>query len=140
MRARLVRPDATTAPVDLPTSPTEALAVMYAVMACDTVDVVRVIRPGPGVPGVEMWADDAGLTTENPVLNFAAAAIVAFLSRRRVHQPFAGAVLFTGGPAPDGSTTPLAKDYDEVIARVAAAVRTATAGVPSRPDAQGGQE
>jgi hypothetical protein len=138
MRARLVRPDATTEPVDLPDSPADARAVMYAVIGCDTVDVVRVIRPGPGGAGVDMWADDEGLITEHPVLNIAAAAIVAFLSRRQVRQPFAGPVLFTGGTTPGGATAPLTRDYDEIIVTIAEQLRTATTGLASRPAAEGG--
>jgi Domain of unknown function (DUF3846) len=123
MRARLVRPDATTEPVDLPPSPADARAVMNSVIGCDTVDVVRVLHPGPADPGVDMWADDEGLVAEDPVLNLAAAAIVAFLSCRQVRQPFAGPVLFTGGPTPAGATAPLTGDYDEIIVTIAGQLR-----------------
>jgi len=125
MRARLVRPGATTEPVCLPGSPADPRAVMYAVIGCDTVDVVRVIRPGPGGPGVDMWVSDEGPGTEDPVLNVAAAAIVAFLSRRLVRQPFAGPVIFTGRPAPEGATAPLTSYYDEIVVTIAEKLRKA---------------
>jgi len=100
MRARLVRPDAATEPVDLPAGPTDARAVIYSIIGCDTVEVVCVISPGPRGPGVDMWVSSDSLATGNPVLNIAAAAIVAFLSRRQVRQPFTGPVLFTAVPSP----------------------------------------
>jgi hypothetical protein len=138
MRARLVHPDTTTEPVDLPARPADALTVMYAAIGCDTVDVVHVIRPGTGSPGVDMWVSDTGLITDNPVLNIAASAIVAFLSRRQVRQPFAGLALFTGGRTADGATAELTRDYDEIITTIAGYLRTATTRPADRPPAEGG--
>jgi hypothetical protein len=140
MRARLVRADATTEPVDLPASPADARAVIYSVIGCNTLEVVSVITSGPRGPGVDMWVSIDDLVTGDQVLNVAAAAIVAFLSRRQVRQPFTGAAVFTGGPARGRAAGPLTSDYDEIIAiiaTIAATLRTATTRLSSRPSAEG---
>ncbi len=72
-----------------------------------------------------MWADEEGLLAARPVINPAAARIVAVLSGRAPSQQYAGQVLFTGGPGPAGETLPLPETADQVITRVAAAVREA---------------
>jgi hypothetical protein len=138
MRARLVRADAATEPVDLPASPADAHAVIHSAIGCDTLEVVCVITPGQRGPGVDMWVRSDDPATGNPAINVAAAAIVAFLSRRQVRQPFTGPVLFTGGPVPGRAAGPLTSDYDEIIATIAATLRTATTRLASRPPAGGG--
>jgi hypothetical protein len=73
-----------------------------------------------------MWCDQDGLIRSQPVINLAARAIVAFLSRRQVIQDFAGPVLFTGGRGgPDGHSnlTPLTSQYDEIITTIAGQLR-----------------
>jgi hypothetical protein len=125
MHARLVRPDATTGVIDLPADPGEALAVLRTALDCQYVEAVHVTVPCPGAPGVTIWADEEGLLAGSPVINPAAAQIVAVLSGREPGQPFADPVLFTGGPGPGGETTPLPETPDQVITQVAAAVREA---------------
>jgi hypothetical protein len=126
MRARLVRPDGTTEAISLPAG-TGALTAMYELIGCDAVKAVRVIRPG-AASGVTMWCDEHGLIRSRPVINPAARAIVAFLSRRRVIQDFAGPVIFTGGPGGQGGLTPLTSDYDEIITTIAGQLRSRAAG------------
>ncbi len=125
MRARLVRPDGTTEAISLPAG-TRALKVMYELIGCETVEVVHVIRSGAG-SGVAMWCDEDGLTRAQPVINPAARAIVAFLSRRQVIQDFAGAVMFTGGPGGHSNPTPLTTEYDEIITTIAGQLRAQAA-------------
>ena len=138
MRARLVRADAATEPVDVPASPADARAVIYSAIGCDTAEAVCVISPGQRGPGVDMWVRCDDPPAGDPVVNVAAAAIVAFLSRRQVRRPFTGPVLFTGGPVPGRAAGPLTSDYDEIIATIAATLRTATTCLASRPPAEGG--
>lgn len=125
MRARLVRPDGTTEAISLPAG-TSALNVMYELIGCDTLEVVHVIRPGPS-SGVTMWCDEDGLIKSQPVINPAARAIVAFLSRRQVIQDFVGPVLFTGSPGGRRDMTPLTSEYDEIIITIAGQLRAQAA-------------
>lgn len=127
MQARLVRPDGSTESISLP-SGADALTVMYAFIGCDAVEAVRVIRPGVVGGGVTMWCDEHGLIRSQPVVNPAARAIVAFLSRRRVVQDFAGPVIFTGGTGAQRDLTPLTSDYDEIITTIAGQLRARSAG------------
>jgi hypothetical protein len=138
MRARLVRADAATEPVDLPASPADARAAIYTATGCDTAEAVCVITPGQRGPGVYVWVRSDDLATGDPVVNVAAAAIVAFLSRRQVRRPFTGPALFTGGPVSGHAAGPLTSDYDEIITTIAATLRTATTRLPSRPSAERG--
>lgn len=135
MRARLVRPDGSTEVISL-SAGTSALKVMYELIGCDTVEVVHVIRPGPGPgPGVSMWCDEDGLIKSQPVINPAARAIVAFLSRRQVIQDFAGPVLFTGGPGGRNDRTSLTSEYDEIIITIASQLHAQAADQQGdRPD------
>jgi hypothetical protein len=98
---------------------------MYALLGCTAVEVVRIVHPGPAGSGADMWVDEEGLLTGDPVINPAAAAVVAFLSRRAVRQSFAGPALFTGGPGPGGASSPLERGYDEVITTITARLREA---------------
>jgi hypothetical protein len=138
MPARLVRTDATTEPVDLPGGPADAFAVIGSVIGSNALEVVSVVTPGPRGPGVDMWVCIDDLGTGDQVLNVAAAAIVAFLSRRQVRQAFTGPVLFAGGPVPGLAAGPLTSDYDEIIVTIAKTLRTATTRLASRPPAEGG--
>ncbi len=140
MRARVVRADGTTEPVDVPEDPAEASAVIRATIGCRTVTVTRVIQPGPGSAGLDMWTDGHSLITGSLSPNPAAGAIVAFLSRGQVRPLFAGAAVFTGGPGTRGATTALAGEHEETITTIAAAIRDAPAGPagqPGQPPADG---
>ena len=88
MRARVVRADGTTEPVDVPEDATEASAVICATIGCRTVTITRVIQPGPDGAGLDMWTDGHSLITGSLTPNPAAEAIVAFLSRGQVRPLF----------------------------------------------------
>jgi len=135
MRARVVRADGTTEPVDVPEDATEASAVICATIGCRTVTITRVIQPGPDGAGLDMWTDGHSLITASLTPNPAAGAIVAFLSRGQVRPLFAGAAVFTGGPGTRGATTALTGQHEEIITTIAAAIRDAAAG----PAGQAGQ-
>jgi hypothetical protein len=137
MRARLVRPDGTTEPVDLPEDPAAARAAVLAVLGCRAVTVTRVLQPGPGSPGLEMWTDGHSLVTGLPD-NSAAAAIVAFLTRGQLRPMFAGGAVFTGGPGTRGATTALAREHEETITTISTAIRGALADQPGQRDGDGG--
>ena len=126
MRARLIRPDGTTEAISLPAD-TGALTAMYELIGSDSVEAVRVLRTGTG-SGVTMWCDEHGLIRSRPVINPAARAIVAFLSRRSVIQDFAGPVIFTGGPGGGHDLTPLTSYYDEIITTIAGQLRSRATG------------
>jgi len=135
MRARLVRADGTTEPVDVPEGTAEASAVICAIIGCRTVTVTRVIQPGPGSAGLDMWTDGHSLITAGLTPNPAAEAIVAFLSRGRVRPLFAGAAVFAGGAGARAAATALTGEHEEIITTIAAAIRDASAG----PARQAGQ-
>jgi hypothetical protein len=137
MRARLVRPDGTTEPVDLPEDPAAARAAVLAVLDCRTVTVTRVLQPGTGSPGLDMWTDGHSLITGLPA-NPAAEAVVAFLTRGQLRLIFAGAAVFTGGPGTRGDTTALAGEHEETIATISTAIRGALADQPGQPGGDGG--
>jgi hypothetical protein len=111
---------------------------MYELIGCDTVEVVHVIRAGPG-SGVTMWCDGDGLIKSQPVINPAARAIVAFLSRRHVIQDFAGPVLFACGPGGHSDLTPLTSEYDEIITTIAGQLRARAASQQGDQPAGGEQ-
>ena len=138
MRARVIRPDGTTEPVDVPEDTAEASAVICAIIGCRTLTVTRVIQPGPGSAGLDMWADGHSLITAGLTPNPAAEAIVAFLSRGQVRPLFAGAAVFTGGPGARAAATALTREHEEIITTIAAAIRDASAG-PAGPAGQAGQ-
>ncbi len=118
MRARIIRQDGTTEPVELPDNG-PGLSAMYAAIGCSLVDVVRVLEAKPGRPGIDMWiADDESVSQAEP--NKVASLLCGDIAEREMATWLLGHVLVTGGADSEGDTLPLTTLQDQVIESMAA--------------------
>jgi hypothetical protein len=113
MRARLVRVDGSTEMVELPGNSSGNLTAMYKAMGCDCVDVVRLVKTGPGRPGLDMWIDDNGMFANQP--NIFATILAGAINGGVIRQAIYGDVLLTGGADSEGDTLPLTSVQDSVL-------------------------
>ena len=106
--ALLITPDGDLLDINLPTTSSERLTVMYSVIRCTTVDVVALTSR------MDMWIDDEG------IYNHPVNPLATLLARRFgfTWQPYHGPVLITGGADADGDTVPL--DRDKLLALLTA--------------------
>ncbi|MFE9007526.1 DUF3846 domain-containing protein [Streptomyces sp. NPDC007875] len=97
--ALLVTPEVDIVPIGLPATPEEQLTVMYSLLRCHFVDVVRLTDQ------MDMWLDDGGAYTQ-PVNKLATVLAMRF---GRTSQPYYGPVMLAGRDA-KGDTVPLSRD------------------------------
>lgn len=112
MRARKINLDGSTEPLELPDgSEAGQLRYLYDAIGCTTVEVVQLVLPGPGRPGLDMWIDEEGLCKESP-LNVAASLFAADLTgyAYRIHG-----VVVLGSSDDMGAWLPLSETLDAVI-------------------------
>jgi hypothetical protein len=120
MRARLIKTDGTTEPVELPGD--DNLSAMYAAIGCRMVDVVRVLDARPGRPGIDMWiADDESVCKAEP--NRVASFLCGSIADEHMATWLLGNVLVTGGADSEGDTLPLTVAQDRAIEHLAGSWR-----------------
>lgn len=128
MRARIVRCDGASEPLELPEgSARDGLEALYKAIGCTTVDVVRLVDAGSRRPGLDMWVDDDGLYTQPA--NWTATLLAGRLAGRDVRQTINGNVVLTGGADGHGRTLGLTEGQDRVLAEMAADARADAASL-----------
>ncbi len=141
MRARVIKTDGTTEPLELPSGSNECgnrLAAMYQAIGCTAVDVVRVLDAVPGRSGVDMWIDDEGLYKDEPEPNKVATLLANGLASGCVTSWITGSVVVTGGADSEGDTLPLTPAQDWALAELAGHWRRHVEAVDGKavPEAQ----
>ena len=97
--ALVIATDGVMTDIELPPTPVDQLAALYAVIDCDALDVVRLTEH------LDMWVDDEGMIIDAPVVNMAATILAHHFGR--YSQLYFGTVVLTGAPNTNGDITPL---------------------------------
>lgn len=112
-RARIIRTDGTTDLVALPEGTQAQRDAMRVALGCTNAERIRVVRKGPGLPGLDMWVDE-DLSSDRR--NEPAIAIVSTLWGADPDSVFwTGSVLFTGGMDGEGDALPLTQAQDDAL-------------------------